>query len=564
MKTYVKALKNKIVWLAIGVCTLVASQPIQAQSVININAANTIKPVNRSIFGVSVPALYRNKHGHKVDLQSAELTNLLNELQPTVVNIQNTSLGVPFFSESTGPYSQRISLIDSVKKMNMQSDPVGRDFVNRYQGHPVTQKPTEQNYDDLLGFLETLQLNPDVAIRVPTIFTSLESPWSAMKVNIDPQTGANLVHYLNDPVTTQWGQLRSANGHPAPYNVKKFVLGNEYWNNVAMGLGFDQIVSQHNLFAAAMKQADPDIEIGFNLIDEEYPRNLFKPQVLSSAGALLNYNSYILNGIKGHTDFVTVHSYTDYGLVTDGGSIVELSHDNWNYILSQVHLKRKYDNVGTLRSLIDQYNPAIKLAVDEYSGPLATLGSAIYITDYIMYLLEEDIDYAAHWNLGLFEPFTFFGSLKSVDVQGGSRYSPRPIFHAMKMFTSKVKGQIVENNIQSLEYNIGDVSVSKLMNWPADEKIPSLHALTVLDNETLIVMVVNRNVSSVVEGQITIQGFAPKQVANVTTLNANSLNAHNDSNPSNVTLLESQISNAGNGFIYFFPAHSVTLFELKQ
>ena len=41
----------------------------------------------------------------------------------------------------------------------------------------------------------------------------------------------NWVRYLNDAPSTEWGQKRSANGHPKPYDVTLFQIDNEPMNN---------------------------------------------------------------------------------------------------------------------------------------------------------------------------------------------------------------------------------------------------------------------------------------------------------------------------------------------
>ncbi len=52
---------------------------------------------------------------------------------------------------------------------------------------------------------------------------------AAFAINIEetPQDAADLVEYLNGPVTTVWGARRAANGHPRPYNVHTIEIGNE-------------------------------------------------------------------------------------------------------------------------------------------------------------------------------------------------------------------------------------------------------------------------------------------------------------------------------------------------
>lgn len=58
------------------------------------------------------------------------------------------------------------------------------------------------------------------------------------------------------------GQLRAANGHPEPYSVKFWGVGNEAWGSWQMGaMSLDQFVHKHNLFADAMRKVDPTITL---------------------------------------------------------------------------------------------------------------------------------------------------------------------------------------------------------------------------------------------------------------------------------------------------------------
>ncbi len=78
-------------------------------------------------------------------------------------------------------------------------------------------------------------------------------PLICLSFSDGPQSAADLVRYCNDPATTEWGAKRSANGHPKPYNVQYWQLGNE--------LGNADYVNAMPDFCKAMKQADPGIRL---------------------------------------------------------------------------------------------------------------------------------------------------------------------------------------------------------------------------------------------------------------------------------------------------------------
>ncbi len=78
----------------------------------------------------------------------------------------------------------------------------------------------------------------------------------------EPRSGAELVEYVNGPATSEWGAKRAANGHPAPWRVKYWNVGNEMYGNWQFGhMIRDQYNIKHNLFADAMRKVDPSIYI---------------------------------------------------------------------------------------------------------------------------------------------------------------------------------------------------------------------------------------------------------------------------------------------------------------
>jgi alpha-N-arabinofuranosidase len=80
--------------------------------------------------------------------------------------------------------------------------------------------------------------------------------------NGSPQEAADWVRYCNDPVSTPWGQRRAADGHPAPYHVHLWEIGNELWGDFQIGhCTSSEYGERFGKFAQAMLQADPDIAL---------------------------------------------------------------------------------------------------------------------------------------------------------------------------------------------------------------------------------------------------------------------------------------------------------------
>lgn len=78
----------------------------------------------------------------------------------------------------------------------------------------------------------------------------------------DAHSAAGEVQYMNGPVTTPMGAMRARNGHPEPYHVKFWNIGNEPYGPWELGrTDLKYYVLKNNEFAAAMRKADSSITL---------------------------------------------------------------------------------------------------------------------------------------------------------------------------------------------------------------------------------------------------------------------------------------------------------------
>ena len=76
----------------------------------------------------------------------------------------------------------------------------------------------------------------------------------------DAHSAAAEVKYLNAPASTWLGALRARNGHPRPYHVKFWNIGNEPYGPWELGhTSLQDYLWKNNEFARAMLRADPHI-----------------------------------------------------------------------------------------------------------------------------------------------------------------------------------------------------------------------------------------------------------------------------------------------------------------
>jgi alpha-L-arabinofuranosidase len=78
-------------------------------------------------------------------------------------------------------------------------------------------------------------------------------PVVAINIEETPTDAADLVEYLNGPLTTTWGRRRAENGHPEPYGVRYIEIGNEETTNA-------HYLERFHLLYDAMRTRDAKVE----------------------------------------------------------------------------------------------------------------------------------------------------------------------------------------------------------------------------------------------------------------------------------------------------------------
>jgi alpha-L-arabinofuranosidase len=78
----------------------------------------------------------------------------------------------------------------------------------------------------------------------------------------DAHSAGEEVEYLNGSANTYRGAIRAKNGHPEPYQIKYWNIGNEPWGTFQIGYtDLKYFVIKNNDFASEMRKADPTITL---------------------------------------------------------------------------------------------------------------------------------------------------------------------------------------------------------------------------------------------------------------------------------------------------------------
>jgi alpha-L-arabinofuranosidase len=109
-----------------------------------------------------------------------------------------------------------------------------------------------------------------------------------------PEEMSDWVEYCNLPAAGRWAQLRQANGHTRPHNVRYWSIGNENYGDWEMGA---KTAAEWGRFVAEsakmMKRVDPSIRL------------------LAAALADVDWTLNLLRQAGSYLDMVSIHGYYD-------------------------------------------------------------------------------------------------------------------------------------------------------------------------------------------------------------------------------------------------------------
>ncbi len=191
-----------------------------------------------------------------------------------------------------------------------------------------------------------------------------------LTVNVGSGTAeeaARWVEYCNGPAKSGPGAERARNGHPEPYNVKYWFVGNEIFSPGEIGSQRPrQYVETFNTFARAMRAADPDVKL--------IAVGNFIPEILGLENAGMSANKTVLEGAGAEADYLSIHQYVPqwglenlmrFGL---GDKKTSGSEDIYYEVISMVQ-RMQYVLERSVRD-VKTYSPAGKLvpvAFDEWN-----------------------------------------------------------------------------------------------------------------------------------------------------------------------------------------------------
>ncbi len=110
-------------------------------------------------------------------------------------------------------------------------------------------EPSDFGTDEYISFARAVGAEPTITVNVEGRGATVAE-------------AAAWVEYCNGPASSKYGALRARNGHPAPYGVKYWEVGNEIWGAwVRAHSDAETYARNFNRYQQAMRAVDPSIKL---------------------------------------------------------------------------------------------------------------------------------------------------------------------------------------------------------------------------------------------------------------------------------------------------------------
>jgi alpha-L-arabinofuranosidase len=145
-----------------------------------------------------------------------------------------------------------------VEGINIQSAPDWKNTIGPVEKRPGTYSPWGYYTSDGFGYHEWLQYCEDIGAAGLFVFNAgvsceYRSGTFVPEDSLQPyiQSALDAIEYAIGPVTSKWGKLRAAAGHPKPFPLKYAEIGNEQHG--------PQYAERYNIFYKAIKAKYPNL-----------------------------------------------------------------------------------------------------------------------------------------------------------------------------------------------------------------------------------------------------------------------------------------------------------------
>jgi alpha-N-arabinofuranosidase len=486
---------------------------------IKLDLDRTVGTVDRRIFGGFIEHLGRCIYGGVFE-PGSPLANeqgfrrdVLEALRP---------LGVPVLRWPGGNFASGYHWTDGI------GPPAERPRRMELAWH--AEESNRFGTDEFLAYCRTLGTEPYICLNMGTGTLDEAQAW---------------VEYCNGTGDTYWANRRRANGHPDPYRVRYWGLGNELYGSWQIGaLTAEAYVTRAREWAKVLRWTDPEIEL-----------------VSCGQNGWSEWDRIVIDGLVAQVDFHSIHIYTG-------------SDDYWADVLAPHQAERA---LRTCQALIDRarylqrVDHPVQVAYDEWNvwfreraGGLEeryTLADALAVATYLNVFVR-------HCRTVRMANLAQLVNVIAPVVTGPDGLFLQTIYHPLRLYAAHTLPVALDPLVDCdtvthddppspdpWPHRVGDLGPFKVLDVAATRD----H-----DARRLTLAVVNRAPEATVHATVTLGGAIVDGQVTTMRVDAASPDARNDfDRPDAVTVREERRTLKADQLEEDFPPHSLTLLVVE-
>jgi alpha-N-arabinofuranosidase len=377
-------------------------------------------------------------------------------------------------------------------------------------------EPSDFGTDEYVEFARAVGAEPTITVNVEGR-------------GADVAEAAAWVEYCNGPATSKYGAMRAQGGHPEPYNVKLWEIGNEIWGPWVRGHSTADVYARnYNRYVRAMRAVDPSIKF------------------IAVGDNDMNWNRTVLKVAGPSIDYLAIHHYYSRN---------DMAGDDLNLMARPLHYERFYQQVEALiRELVP--NKAIKLAINEWGLDLPverqySMDSAVYGAR-LMNVFERQgdlvemsavSDLVNGWPGGIIQ-----ANRHSVFVS--------PLYRVIKLYNERRGDERLATSVEGRTYD----TTREGKNVPVLDAVASRSA----DGRKLFVKLVNTDRQRAVETAIEIAGARVAGSGLIETITTHTpATANSFQTPNAIDVRGRQLNVGAGSFTVLLPKQSVSVITLS-
>ena len=420
-------------------------------------------------------------------------------------------------------------------------DGVGPERIPRMELAWRRLEPNTFGTNEFMDFVRKLGAEPYFAVNMGTGTIEEAQRW---------------VEYTNVEGGSYYAELRKKHGHPEPYGIEYWSLGNEMDGFWQMGhLSAEDYAKKAREAAKLMKRTDPDI-----LLVAAGSSN-YRPHADPN-----EWNETILDELKDVVDYIAIHIY------------VGNPNDNYSqFMATPMVLEQRTELLkGMINRAMSEADRGdrdpIYIAWDEYNvWYRARRGASSRGTHALeeRYNLEDALVIAGMLNVFVrnADIVKIANMAQLVNViapmfTNETGLFKQTIYYPLQLFSEHMRGTALDVFVDSPTYDPGEfnIGLGDSERTTTLRGVPYLDVSAAVDGDEINIAVVNRHQHSPIATEIVLQEGRFAGEVTVYEVNGPDIKAENDFGEERVsTVVKPSMSARGNSLTYSFPPHAVTL-----